>query len=95
MLHSAGPRRAASIALIALAAALSAGAAEVSFRSVLEGYQPFSDEPVGSWREANDTVGRIGGWRAYAKEASSAASAARPAASAPPRSGPPGGHGRH
>jgi hypothetical protein len=28
-----------------------------------------------SWRDANDRVGRIGGWRAYAREAQSAASA--------------------
>lgn len=28
-----------------------------------------SETPVGSWREANDTVNRIGGWRAYAREA--------------------------
>lgn len=40
-----------------------------AYRSTFEGYQPFSDEKVGSWRESNDTVGRIGGWRAYAKEA--------------------------
>jgi hypothetical protein len=33
------------------------------------------------WREANERVGRIGGWRAYAREASSPAPAA--AASAP------------
>lgn len=26
------------------------------------------DKPV-SWREANDSVGRIGGWRVYAREA--------------------------
>ncbi len=27
-----------------------------------------ADKPV-SWREANDTVARIGGWRVYAREA--------------------------
>lgn len=41
---------------------------ELTYRSSLETYQPFTDEKVGSWRDANDTVGRIGGWRAYAKE---------------------------
>jgi hypothetical protein len=30
--------------------------------------RPGEDPPVG-WREANDTVARIGGWRAYAREA--------------------------
>jgi len=31
-------------------------------------------EPIG-WREANDTVARIGGWRAYAREAAAASPA--------------------
>ena len=39
------------------------------YHSTFDGYQRFADQQVGSWREANDTVGRIGGWRAYAKEA--------------------------
>ena len=43
-------------------------------------YRRLSDVPVGSWREANDTVTRIGGWRVYAREAAQSAS---PAASAP------------
>lgn len=38
-------------------------------------------EPIG-WRVANDTVARIGGWRAYAREAAAAAPAPGPAASA-------------
>ena len=42
--------------------------AELTFRSTFDSYQRFTDEKVGSWRDANDTVGRIGGWRAYAKE---------------------------
>ena len=64
-----------------------------------------ADKPL-SWREANDTAARIGGWRVYAREAqqpepvvkpsSSAASALRvvPAASAPPVPAmPPAHHG--
>ena len=43
-------------------------------------YRRLSDVPVGSWRDANDTVTRIGGWRVYAREAAQPAS---PAASAP------------
>lgn len=31
--------------------------------------QPLNDEKVTSWKTANDKVGQIGGWRAYAKEA--------------------------
>jgi hypothetical protein len=29
--------------------------------SAFEGYRPYRDEPVGSWREVNDEVGRVGG----------------------------------
>lgn len=38
------------------------------YRSAFEGYRAFADEPVRPWRETNDTVGRIGGWKAYARE---------------------------
>lgn len=38
-------------------------------RSSFAGYHGLADEEVGSWREANDTVGRIGGWKTYAREA--------------------------
>lgn len=41
---------------------------ELQYASVLSGYRAYADEPIQSWREANDRVGRIGGWRAYAKE---------------------------
>lgn len=42
----------------------------VVHRSVLSGTRPPPAEvPVGSWKDANDTVARIGGWRAYAREA--------------------------
>ena len=36
------------------------------YRSAFEGYRPLTEEPVGSWSEANGLVGRIGGWRSYA-----------------------------
>ena len=39
------------------------------YRSALENYQPFADEKVLPWKQSNETVDRIGGWRAYAKEA--------------------------
>jgi len=32
-------------------------------------YRGFADEPVTSWHAANETVGRIGGWQAYGREA--------------------------
>jgi len=39
------------------------------YRSALESYQPYSENKMVPWKEANDTVGKIGGWRVYAKEA--------------------------
>ncbi|MEO8389053.1 MAG: hypothetical protein ABI893_00340 [Polaromonas sp.] len=39
------------------------------FRSVMEGYKPYTEEATVNWKEANDTTARIGGWRTYAKEA--------------------------
>ena len=41
----------------------------LTFRSVFSNYKMMTDEPVGNWRDLNDAVGRIGGWRAYLKEA--------------------------
>lgn len=45
-------------------------------RSPLARYRSAGDVELGSWREANDTVTRIGGWRAYAREAHAPAAAA-------------------
>jgi hypothetical protein len=41
----------------------------VSYTSPVADYQPFVDEKITSWKAANEKVGQIGGWRAYAKEA--------------------------
>jgi hypothetical protein len=41
----------------------------LAYTSSLAGYQRMREQPVGSWRGVNETVTRIGGWRAYAKEA--------------------------
>jgi len=41
-----------------------------AYRSALDSYQPYTDEKIINWKEANDLTARIGGWRAYAKEAS-------------------------
>ncbi len=64
--------------------AASAPAGPHAYRSAFDGYRPFSDQALVSWREANDLVGRIGGWQAYAREgqAERAASPVKPAASA-------------
>lgn len=56
-------------------------------RSAFEGYQPFSEQQPIPWREANDTVGKIGGWRAYAKQVQDA-KPAEPAPAASPRAQP-------
>lgn len=55
------------------------------YRSVFEGYQRYSDQEIAPWRESNDTVGRIGGWRAYANEARGATGT--------PSNNPHAGHG--
>lgn len=39
------------------------------YSSVFDQYRGYDEIQVGSWRESNDTVGRIGGWRYYAREA--------------------------
>jgi hypothetical protein len=64
--QSSAPSAAASAAVVPVP---SAQAGDLSYRSALEAYQSFSDEKLGSWRDANDNVGRIGGWREYAREA--------------------------
>lgn len=64
-----------------------APASPPAYRSAFEGYQPFGDQPVASWKDANDTVGRIGGWKAYAQEASGEAPPAAPPAPGPGQAG--------
>lgn len=45
-------------------------------RSALASYRTaLPDVPVAGWKEVNDRVARIGGWRAYAREAAAPASA--------------------
>jgi len=53
------------------------------YHSPLSSYRRQVDDKPLPWREANDTVGRIGGWRSYAREAQEAASMAAPPASSP------------
>ena len=73
------------------------------YRSMFDGYQPFTDEKMRSWKDSNETVEKIGGWRAYAKEAAEPASADKPAPAASPATpaapaaapNPHAGHGRH
>ncbi len=62
-------------------------AAPAPFRSAFEGYQPYTEEKIVRWKEANDNVGRIGGWREYAKEAQQP-QASGAAAQSDPHAGP-------
>lgn len=52
----------------AKAPAASAAAGPMVYRSAFDGYKGLTDQPVQSWRESNDTVGRIGGWQSYSRE---------------------------
>ena len=61
------------------------------YRSAFEGYQPYTDEKMRSWKEANDNVGRIGGWRNYSREKSQS----QPSSSAPAASGGSAPHTNH
>lgn len=61
---------------------------KLQYKSALATYQGYTDQAVQSWREANDRVGRIGGWRAYAKEAATG----QPAPDTPPVANPHAGH---
>lgn len=47
----------------------SAAVPETIHQPLFEGFKSIQEIPVGNWRAANDTVGQIGGWRAYAREA--------------------------
>ena len=52
----------------------------VIYVSPLKQYRPLPDEPLASWRAANEEVEKIGGWQAYAKESQEpAAGAVQPA----------------
>jgi hypothetical protein len=39
------------------------------YQSPLKGYQSSAPGKVGSWRQANDVVREVGGWRVYLREA--------------------------
>jgi hypothetical protein len=55
----------------------------LSHVSALAAYRAAGDGKVGNWQEANQTVTRIGGWRAYAREAAAPAPASAAPGAAP------------
>lgn len=73
---------------------LDAGASTpaVQYRSPLADYRRHAEQPLGSWRQANETVTRIGGWRAYAREAAQTGAAPAPAPDAPAKPSGDAGH---
>lgn len=64
------------------AADAAASVPAATHRSALASYRRLGDLSPADWKGANQTVERIGGWRAYAREA--AAPAASSPAAAPP-----------
>lgn len=60
-----------------------------AYRSSFETYRPFADEKVLPWRQTNDTVRAIGGWRTYAREAQEGAASGDDARRGTPPSAPP------
>lgn len=45
-------------------------ASPFQYHSIFTQYQLFIEQQVLPWKDSNDTVGKIGGWRFYAREAS-------------------------
>ena len=66
----------------------------LGFKSTFDQYKPYSEEKPGGWRAANDEVGRIGGWRAYLKEANEPEAKQESAPQPAPSSNPHSGHGK-
>ena len=74
----------------------SARVPDATYRSPFADYRLLGDEAVGNWRAANDEVGRIGGWREYAREVQDIGSKPGATPSKPAQNAPaPGGHGAH
>ena len=68
----------------------------ITYRSPFADYRLLGEEAVGDWRAANDEVGRIGGWREYAREVQETGSKPGvPAGKPTPGAPAPGGHGAH
>jgi hypothetical protein len=71
-------------------ASASAPVPQLTYRSPFVTFVDPGSAEVAPWRAINDTVGRIGGWRAYAREA--AGKGAQETDAPATRSGPHEGH---
>lgn len=75
----------------------------ITYRSPLAHLPRHAEQPLISWKEANETTERIGGWRVYAREAGTPAAppagasapAAKPAEPPKAASQSPAGHPAH
>lgn len=70
----------------------------VVYQSPLGDYRRLGEDKQVPWREANDTVNRIGGWRTYAREAQqpeTAGAASGKPATATPSTGADSAHRGH
>jgi hypothetical protein len=72
----------------------------VAYESALSRYRRAGEGKAIPWRVSNDTAARIGGWRAYAREAQQPDTAPSVPATAPAKADPkampmPQGHGGH
>ena len=64
----------------------------LTYRSPVSRFRGLGDDKPVSWREANDSVARIGGWRVYAREAQQPES--KPSGTDAPAAPKPGGAGK-
>ena len=62
--------------------------AQPGYKSVFDGYQPYTNEKLVAWKEANDKLAQARGRRSHAPEAEQAAPATAPAVD-------PSGHSVH
>lgn len=73
-----------------------------TYKSAFGAYRAQTEPEVAPWRDSNDVAARIGGWRAYAREAQGEAGGAvatvpapAPAKPAPAEAKKPMQHGQH
>ncbi|MBU4523824.1 MAG: hypothetical protein KUA37_04085 [Desulfomicrobium sp.] len=63
------------------------------FESVFDGYQSYRHQSVAPWKESNERVREVGGWRSYAREAAEPEGPEAPPRSDPDASRPAHDHG--